>query len=82
MTEEERKKAREFLDNLDNSGYIYTTDGRELYIVENVFNKINELQKEIEKKDRVINQFAKDRLLPEGCRYLFNCFTKEDVIDY
>ena len=48
MSEEERNKAYQFLQELDKNGYKYTANGREIYIVENVFNKIDQLQKEIE----------------------------------
>ena len=61
MNEEERNKAYQFLQELDKNGYRYTADGRELYIIENVFHKIDKLQKELDKKDKIINN-AKDTI--------------------
>lgn len=58
MTEEEKEKAYNFLQELDKNGYRYTADGREMYIVENVFNKIEKLQSNIEIKDKVIDYLA------------------------
>ena len=48
MSEEEREKAYEFLQELEKNGYRYTADGREKYIIENVFKPISKLQKENE----------------------------------
>lgn len=56
MSEEERRKAYEFLQELDKNGYRYNADGREMYIVENVFNKIDKLQKELD------NSISKEKI--------------------
>ena len=79
MNEEERNKAYQFLQELDKNGYRYTADGRELYIIENVFHKIDKLQKELDKKDKVINLMAEDiRQVIGDDNYLE--MTKEETI--
>ena len=34
------------------------------------------------KQQKIINQMAEDRMLPYGCRTLYNVFNKQDVIDF
>lgn len=36
----------------------------------------------ITKQDKMIDLMAEDRMLPQGCRTLYNVFNKQDVIDF
>lgn len=56
---------------------------------EELFDDLDEYIKSIEtvlnhltKQEKIINQMAEDRMLPHGCRTLYNVFNKQDVIDF
>ena len=68
MSEEEIEKARNFVDELDKSGYKYTAYGREIYVIENVFKPMFKLQKEIE--------FLKSQIPPDKIFY----YSEKDYI--
>jgi len=48
---------------------------KEIEAIEFVLNHLTKQQK-------IINQMAEDRMLPQGCRTLYNIFNKQDVIDF
>ena len=62
MTEEERNLARKFLQEMDLEGYRWTANGREKYIVDNVFHKMLDLEQKINKLNNVIDKMA-ERLI-------------------
>lgn len=76
MNEEERNKAYQFLQELDKNGYRYTADGREIYIIENVFHKIDKLQKELDSQ----KQGNKD-LVKEGVKLSAKIVELEKELD-
>ena len=52
---------------------------KDLIIMQKIIEK---QQAEIEKKNKIIEQMAKDRMLKEGCRWMNNIFTYQDVIKF
>ena len=88
ISEEEKIKAYEFLKELDNEGYRYTANGREKYIVENVFRVIdkkdmiiNEMTEYINKLDIDDDICTKNTVNPEYCNEDYtNC--KKCIIEY
>lgn len=60
MDKEEIEKARDFLDEMDIYGCMYTALGREKYIIENVFKPIQQLEEREQKVKELIKQLEVD----------------------
>ena len=46
------------------------------------YSAIETVLSHVTKQQKIINQMAEDRMLPYGCRTLYNVFNKQDVIDF
>lgn len=62
ISKEEIEKAHKFLVQLEKEGYKYTANGREKFIIENVFRKIDQLetreQKLIETNEKYLQKLV------------------------
>ena len=77
----ERSSGRVTELTVENSDLKYQIYHKQQMIDELTQNE-EKLKIELGKEQKIINQMAEDRMLPQGCRTLYNVFNKQDVIDF